>query len=678
MNVMTGFAQGFQQRGDELSRRRREIAQAFNEFRQTNPDATLREMQDFIDAQSGGENYLRGGAPSNDVLRQIADRNAEQARQRATRAALEDARNRNAFRGELSAAIDTHLLDMPDDNFDNAYSSFVGDYGQGDDSIFEGLNVRSMFTNERRTRIERQHANDENMITQAMQLIEAAPDTIDAPLVAQEIGVNRRVAQALIDAARRRLEEQEQERQRAAGRQAQEDRNRALGNIRQAYDAATARPAVQALIRNGQTDEAANAVLREMRRWAAPEEFQLVYGVDINSADPNALFREDLIAEQSLGQTSQQYERSDLFRQTRDALPARIEQTRAQSIAMATERHEPNTDIGGITSSLASRYVWSDELSRITEDVIDSEEGRALIEENRRDLLDDMVQSDPRFVAASAGRDMETRTRERADRLFEINNPPIQRFDAYVNDVLNARNELGATATSEIEQIRALAESDPALARTQINILRQDVAEWAEDQEAELGLRANDGSWVEVGSQYRPERLRPLMEDTRNAAQSILRRLEQLEQNLPEPEPRNTSRYPTSIQELMDMNGADVAERNADRRARNAIRPQIAAAVDAIRPVPWHRSEQFREAGPGEQWGDTFREYSIRRERSLQDLRDYEDAIIGYIMSQPESERPALIEEARLNPIEFVGSHNLIDGPTTRYPQVGSQRQDDR
>lgn len=77
------FSRGFADHQQGLQRRRGEMAQAFNQFAQQNPGASLQEFQAFIDQASGGSNYVRGGAPSGEVLRSVVERrNAEAAQQR--------------------------------------------------------------------------------------------------------------------------------------------------------------------------------------------------------------------------------------------------------------------------------------------------------------------------------------------------------------------------------------------------------------------------------------------------------------------------------------------------------------------------------------------------------------------------------------------------------------------
>ena len=75
VDLVGGFS-GFNKQQDADERRRLELANAFNAFKQANPYATPMEMQSFIDQAAAGRNYLAGGMPSSDVLNVIGQRNA--------------------------------------------------------------------------------------------------------------------------------------------------------------------------------------------------------------------------------------------------------------------------------------------------------------------------------------------------------------------------------------------------------------------------------------------------------------------------------------------------------------------------------------------------------------------------------------------------------------------------
>ena len=69
----TSMATGFQNRGDENRIERRKVAEAFEQFKQNNPEATLAQFQQYIDSVSGGRNYLAGGAGSGETLRKLGE-----------------------------------------------------------------------------------------------------------------------------------------------------------------------------------------------------------------------------------------------------------------------------------------------------------------------------------------------------------------------------------------------------------------------------------------------------------------------------------------------------------------------------------------------------------------------------------------------------------------------------
>lgn len=123
-----GFSQGFRERGQELDRKRRDLAQAFSEFKAQNPTATFDEYQSFIDQYTGdgmGSNYLRGGAPSEEVLRGLADQNEKVRQAQEEQRLLESLQRRGQTDGQLRGTADDVLLNMEDDDFDSAYETLI-------------------------------------------------------------------------------------------------------------------------------------------------------------------------------------------------------------------------------------------------------------------------------------------------------------------------------------------------------------------------------------------------------------------------------------------------------------------------------------------------------------------------------------------------------------------------
>ncbi|NCW67803.1 MAG: hypothetical protein EBV86_04420 [Marivivens sp.] len=128
VNVFNAMSRGFNERVDLRNRQRREIANAFNEFRRANPEATLADFQSFIDAQAGsglGSNYLRGGAPSKEILTKIASENAFRKKNRLEAEARDRVRARGDMRGYLQGQMDNALLNANPSQLDTAKNTWL-------------------------------------------------------------------------------------------------------------------------------------------------------------------------------------------------------------------------------------------------------------------------------------------------------------------------------------------------------------------------------------------------------------------------------------------------------------------------------------------------------------------------------------------------------------------------
>ena len=136
---LVGAFSGFNKQQDSDERRRLELANAFNAFKQANPYATPMEMQSFIDQAAAIRNYLAGGMPSSDVLNVIGQRNAaalKAKQEKEASAALTSKLNQmaqvnqmipalaKAFSGELTTEDEDGLV-RPSD----AFKTFVSDLG---------------------------------------------------------------------------------------------------------------------------------------------------------------------------------------------------------------------------------------------------------------------------------------------------------------------------------------------------------------------------------------------------------------------------------------------------------------------------------------------------------------------------------------------------------------------
>ena len=127
----TNFGQAWQKRGDELRRQRREIADAFQQFKKDNPYASLEEFQDYIDDISGGSNYLRGGAPSQWVLEGIAKKNKENEARDEQKKRIAAMAEKLRIGGQVGALADQYILqsDGTQAGIDKAREAFIESLG---------------------------------------------------------------------------------------------------------------------------------------------------------------------------------------------------------------------------------------------------------------------------------------------------------------------------------------------------------------------------------------------------------------------------------------------------------------------------------------------------------------------------------------------------------------------
>lgn len=142
-------SKGMFNRQELRNRQRRELAEAFNQFRASNPEATLEDFQSFIDQMSGGglgSNYVRGGAPSREVLERVASENAQRRQRRLQQEAAADLRARAEDMGYYQGLADRAVMGMTGDDFDGAYENFLSGLGPNAEQVLNGMNLRNRFT----------------------------------------------------------------------------------------------------------------------------------------------------------------------------------------------------------------------------------------------------------------------------------------------------------------------------------------------------------------------------------------------------------------------------------------------------------------------------------------------------------------------------------------------------
>ena len=130
MSMFSKISEGMREQKEFRHGQRQQMAQAFADYKAANPYATAADFQNFIDSYSGGNNYIAGGAPSQNVLKRIAAENLRQ-KEIAERARLigemEDMRRiSDLFKTDINNA----LLNAPIGRdgtveFNKAYETFM-------------------------------------------------------------------------------------------------------------------------------------------------------------------------------------------------------------------------------------------------------------------------------------------------------------------------------------------------------------------------------------------------------------------------------------------------------------------------------------------------------------------------------------------------------------------------
>lgn len=208
-------SRGARDNREKRNRQRRELAQAFQQFQASNPEATVQDFQAFIDSMAGsglGSNYVRGGAPSQDVLQSLAAQGAARKQQRLLEQTSENFRRRAADLSTLEAIADKAVLGMNDDNFDAAYDAFVKSLGPNGQDIVDGMNLRNRFSVQNRSILEGRRLM-ENMpqIDNYLNMIGHELDQVNADSMASFFGLPADQMTMFVDAAKKKVMLKQQE-----------------------------------------------------------------------------------------------------------------------------------------------------------------------------------------------------------------------------------------------------------------------------------------------------------------------------------------------------------------------------------------------------------------------------------------------------------------------------------
>ena len=156
MSIFSSITGGMHDRGELRLGQRQQMAEAFAKFKASNPLATVKDFQNFIDSFAGGNNYIAGGAPGEAVLKRIAASNRAKEAERQKALAFKRYQERRAIETNLRPEIQNFLIDLkkttdlrgnPTYNFTQATEDFLNMRPELRDL---GINFNAMMTNEAR------------------------------------------------------------------------------------------------------------------------------------------------------------------------------------------------------------------------------------------------------------------------------------------------------------------------------------------------------------------------------------------------------------------------------------------------------------------------------------------------------------------------------------------------
>lgn len=553
MVIWTGFMEGYRERGEQLGRRRRDLAKAFEEFKRNNPTATFQEYQSFIDQYTGdsaGSNYLRGGAPSEDVLRSLSQQNerTRQLQQMESRAA--QLRTQGEIQGQIEGLADRALLNMEGDDYDAAYESFINQLGPDAEETYQGMNLRNFFTPSYANRLAaRQVRNRMGDIQSYLKMVD--PNEIDSQSLAEFTGVrNPSVVEDMLSFARQEAQRLQNEavtsrrqdmiRDMQATIQAGGSADEAIAAVQATYtdsngfpldnellkpvfeeakktyeerkqvedqerrraildrrgrieDSFSQNPNIQNAIRRGDKEFVTRQMLDIAKDRMLPEDFEATYGVTPDSATPE-LFSDNY---ERLLQTVTE-DASNEYRTYSDTRTQNLQQNlstlRTNNVEQTAVRVKDTLGDApaAIATSLARRYVF-DQPTLNAFETIYTELAESGAEMNSAQF-EQAIEADPRFAQVANSLD------ERAELIREANAPlPFRAFSdwhsEFASDIQAVQQDFDKSlANIEGETDLGRAANAVAQMRRQLNNLRQQVA--VEIQRA----RREADVWVKPGT----------------------------------------------------------------------------------------------------------------------------------------------------------------------------------
>lgn len=576
---LVGFTQGMREQRGTLNRRRRELANAFNDFKAANPTATFDEYQSFIDQYTGdglGSNYLRGGAPSEEVLTTLARENEKRRQAQEEQALLESLRRSGETQGQLQGIADDVLLGMEGDDFDKGYQTFIERLGGEEaEKQFGRDRLQSYFGPNRLNTLASERVRQ--LLPDIRAYVESVdPNSIDAAGLSDQFGVrNEAVLNPILETARSEaqrvnndrirqnrtqminvmtsalqsgqdpvarvqavygdtnmnldseniaplLEEAqttyEQDRQRVENQREQE-RKDLIARVR---DNLSGNEALRSAIRTGTREDALRIVREEAQSRLSSANFELAFGP--GGEDLESLY--DSILGQQRELADAQY--AEYVRESQQRVREVGQQAVEDSVTTAVETNKARFEGDvepSIAGQLARRYNWTPDVQAAFETLM---AGDSIKKDATASEVATQIANAPEFQAVAIPMS------QQQDRLREQARPfPLSTMEEGINRL---SQDLEQTTRSELSELldSAAQMEDPTQRARELDIIRRTIQ--AERQNFSSRLRSfaeQRNVWLKPGGGgWNQEAVNGFARDASAAFDQMEQRLRRLEQEL--------------------------------------------------------------------------------------------------------------------------------------------------
>lgn len=497
-----GFSSGYRKGQDNLRRRRSELSRAFEEFKRNNPTASYQEFQDFIDLNVGdglGSNYVRGGAPSNEVLRKLEGEGQRRQRVQAAQDAARMWQERQQALTDMDQ-LSNRLLVENDFDPDAAFEQFSQIVGEDSvDFLGPEFKPRGLFSPSRADHLRR--GMMEEKLPLALQLIEATDGNIDTTRLGQQLGIPMSIAEPVKQHALQTYGEKKE--------QEALERERQQVNLRnQVQDSIESNPLVANFIKNGQPEKAKEIMLEIAKSRLHPSDFEVAYGTTPEQAGID-LFNDYYDLRLSAERELHQNEYESAAQRGRAAAAQQFQLLREENLEAAAalrealgndpELSEENLAYVGLAvSQLARRYTFDQAtMDAIRQVVVAAPDD---VRTNSVALIQE-VEASPEFQAATNGRTLSDAQSQLEDRFVtqEVGASRPMTFDAFLDEHKSQNTHYAETVSRKLGDIARI--EDPAERVMKLNSMAQQVT-----KDLQLGLQSLDAqvqnrAWLIPGGQ---------------------------------------------------------------------------------------------------------------------------------------------------------------------------------